>query len=115
MSGLTFHHRQLTAHIVFDAPKFFTVVAPSHHVTMAANGSQTHAVRFIQISFNPFFIYLILTAITRKRVHILSLLLKPFQIFGMVVNKDILIVQMVTTQQHPDRRGKRQAAIASVR
>ena len=74
---------------------------------MTANRGQTLTVRFVQVLFYPLFIHLIGTAVFGQRVHITGLLLKAFQVFHMVVNKDILVIDMVTGKQYAHRRSER--------
>ena len=49
-----------------------------------------------------------------KGVHIASHLFKLFQVLRMVVNEDVLVIDMVTGEQHPNRGSKRKPAIAPV-
>ena len=62
---------------------------------------------FVQIFLNPRLVNLISTAVFGKRVHIASHLFKLFQVLRMVVNEDILVIDMVTGEQHAHRRSKR--------
>ena len=69
---------------------------------------------FVQIFLYPSLVYLIGTAVFGKGVHIASHLFKLFQVLRMVVNEDILVINMVTGEQHTHRGSKRQTAIAPV-
>ena len=69
---------------------------------------------FIQIFLYPRLVYLIGTAVFGKGVHIASHLFKLFQVLRMVVNEDILVIDMVTGEQHAHRGSERQTAVAPV-
>ena len=69
---------------------------------------------FIQIFLNPRLVNLIGTAVFGKGVHITSHLFKLFQVLRVVVNEDVLVIDMVTGEQHAHWRSKRQSAIAPV-
>ena len=68
----------------------------------------------IKIFLYPLAVYLIGAAVTRQRVHITGCLLELTQVFGGVVNEQILVHDVVAGQQYPYRCGERQAAVAAV-
>ena len=114
VAGLALHLCQLTSYLVPNPFQFLTVITPRHHVAMAAYRSQPETMRLVQILVDPLLVDLVGTAVPRKRVHILRHLLEFLQIGGTVVDKHILVINMVARQQQPDGSRKGQTAVAPV-
>ena len=70
--------------------------------------------RFVQVLVYPLLVHLVGTGVTGERLHIPCGLLKGFQVLGVVVYEDELVIDVVTGQQHAHRGGKTQPAIASI-
>ena len=61
---------------------------------------------FVQVFFYPLLIHLIGTGVAGKRVHIPCGLLEVFQAFGVVVQKNKLVVHVIAGEQHANGCGK---------
>ena len=66
---------------------------------MTADGGKSEAVRLVQILVNPLFVDLVAPAVTGERMHIPCALLEALQVFRTVINKHILVVDMVAREQ----------------
>ena len=106
VAWLAFHQGKLASHIVAYAFEFLPVIAPSHDVAVAAHGNKPLAVRFVQVLVYPFLVYLVGTGVAGKRLHVPGGLLERFQVFGMVVYEDVLVIDVVARQQHAHRGGE---------
>ena len=81
---------------------------------MTADGGKPEAVRLVQILVNPLLVDLIGATITGERMHIPCALLEALQVFRTVINKHILVVDMVAREQQPYGSGKGKATVAAV-
>lgn len=75
--------------------QFVRIVTPRHHVEVGPDGSQPETVRLIQILVDPLLVDLVSARVAGKRLHIAGLFLKLPQVLGAVVQKQILVVDMV--------------------
>ena len=114
VSWLALHQCELAAHIVTDTAEFLLVLAPRQDVAMAADRGKPETVRLVQVFVNPLLVDLIGATITGERMHIPCALLEALQVLGTVINKHILVVDMVARQQQPYGSGKGKAAVAAV-
>ena len=111
---LALHQGELAAHLVLDAFQLLPVVAPCHHVAVAAHRSQPFRVGFVQVFFDPSLVDLVGAGVAGERVHVPGGLLEAFQVLPVVVDEDVLVVAVVAVQQHAHRGGERQPAVAPV-
>ena len=81
---------------------------------MCTDGGQPLAVRLVQVLLDPFPVDLVGTAVTGKRVHVPCGLLELSEVLRRIVDEEVLVHHMVAGKQDAYRRGKRQAAVASV-
>ena len=70
--------------------------------------------RFVQVLVYPLLVHLVGTGVAGERLHVPGGLLEVFQVLGVVVYEDVLVIDVVTRQQYPDRGGETQPAIASI-
>ena len=111
---LALHQCELATHVVTDTAEFLLILAPRQDVAMTADGGKPEAVRLVQILVNPLFVDLVAPAVTGERMHIPCALLEALQVFRTVINKHILVVDMVAREQQPYGSGKGKAAVAAV-
>ena len=114
VSRLALHQGNLAAHLVLDAFQLLPVVAPCHHVAVAAHRGQPFRVRLVQVFLDPSLVDLVGAGVAGERVHVPGGLLEAFQVLPVVVDEDVLVVAMVAVQQHAHRGGERQAAVRAV-
>lgn len=112
--GLGPHQGKLAAHIILDTLQLLTVVAPCKDIAVRTDGSESLAVRLIQILLNPFTVDLVGTAVTGQRVHVACGLLELPQVLRRIVYEEILVHNIAAREQYPYRCNKRQAAVAAV-
>ena len=115
MAGLGLHQGNLAAHIILDTLQLLPVVAPCKDIAVRTDGSESLAVRLVQILLNPFTVDLVGTAVTGQRVHVAGGLLELSQVLRRIIYEEILVHDMVAREQYPYRRSKGEAAIAAVR
>lgn len=115
VAGLALHQGELAAHVVLDALELLPLVAPGKDVAVRTHGSESLAVRLVQVFVYPFLVDLVGTAVAGKRVHVPGGLLEPFQRVGGIVDEDILVHDVVAREQDAYRCGKGEAAVAAVR
>ena len=115
VTGLGLHQGNLAAHIILDTLQFLAVIAPCKDIAVRTDGSESLAVRLVQVLLNPFTVDLVGTAVTGQRVHVAGGLLELSQVFRRIVYEEILVHDMVAREQYPYRRGKGEAAVAAVR
>ena len=99
VSWLTLHQCELAAHVVADTAEFLLVLAPRQDVAMTADGGKPEAVCLVQVFVNPLLVDLIGATITGERMHIPCALLEALQVLGTIINKHILVVDMVAREQ----------------
>ena len=114
VAWLALHQGKLASHIVAYALDFLPVIAPCHDVAVAAHRDKPLAVRFVQVFVYPFLVHLVGTGVAGERLHVPGGLLEVFQVLGVVVYEDVLVIDMVARQQHAHRSGETQPAIAPV-
>lgn len=115
MAGLGLHQGNLAAHIILDTLQLLPVVAPCKDIAVRTDGSESLAVRLVQVLLNPFTVDLVGAAVTGQRVHVAGGLLEFPQVLRRIVYEEILVHDMVAREQYPYRCGKGQAAVAAVR
>ena len=98
MARLALHWSQSATHIVFNAPKLLWVVRPRHHIKVRSDRGKSVRVCLIEVLLYPLFIDLVATAVSWKRVHIACWFLKLSEVLIGIVQKQVLVVNMVTTQ-----------------
>ena len=86
--------------------EFVPVVTPCHDVAVAAHRDKPLAVGFVQVLVYPLLVHLVGTGVAGERLHIPGGLLEVFQVLGVVVYENILVIDVVTRQQHAHRGGK---------
>ncbi|MNI88735.1 hypothetical protein D3C73_1460620 [compost metagenome] len=59
--------------------------------------------RFIEIFLDPFPIYLIASAILCQRMHVPRGFLKFSEVIVRIIQKDVLVVDMITVEQQTNR------------
>ena len=111
---LALHQGELAAHLVLDAPEFLPLVAPCHHVAVAAHRGQPFRVRLVQVFLDPSLVDLVGAGVAGERVHVPGGLLEAFQVLPVVVDEDVLVVAVVAVQQQAHRGGERQPAVRAV-
>ena len=70
--------------------------------------------RLVQVFLNPFTVDLVGAAVTGKRVHVPRGLLELAQALRRIVDEEVLVHDMVAREQDTNRRGEREAAVATV-
>ena len=114
MAGRTLHRGELAARVVLDAFQLVGILSPRYHIEMRTDGGQTERVRLVQILVYPLLVDGVASGVPLKRLHVAGGLLKAFQVFVVVVDEDILVIQVVTRQEQTERAGEREAAVAPV-
>ena len=112
--GHTPHCRQLAADIILDASQFLGIIAPRHHITVATHGCKSIRVSLVKIAVNPVLVDSVAAAVLREAVHVPGRFLETVKILVVVVDKHILVIDVVARQQQSHGRGERKAAVASI-
>ena len=93
------HKRQLRPDIVTDLLQFLAPFAPCHDIEMGAYRGQREGVRLIEVIVDPFLVDLVRTTILRERLHVTSRTFELPEVLVAVIQKQILIVDVVAREQ----------------
>ena len=111
---MAFHKSKCRAHVILDLAKFFLIAAPCQYVEVSTDGGQSLRMGNIEILLYPLLVDLVATAVACQRVHVPCLFFEAFQVGVAVLDKEVLVIDMVTRQHQPYGRGKGKTAVTSV-
>ena len=110
----TLHRGELRSHLVTNTLELLPVIAPRKDVAVRPYGFQSEAVGLIEVTLDPFAVDLVGPGVAGEREHVAGLLLKTLQVLRRIVDKEVLIYNVVTGKQHADWRCEREAAVRTV-
>ena len=111
MSRHTLHTGQLASDVILGVLQFLGVVAPCNDVVVGTDTDKSLGVRFVQVHVYPLLVDGIASAVAAQRLHVSGRLLKPLQVVIAVVDKHILVIDVVAGQQQSHGTGERHAAV----
>ena len=82
---------------------------------MAAHGAVPFGVGFVQVEVDPLLIHGVGTRVPRQRVHVAGSRFEAFERLGVVVQKNVLVVDVRMSEQQPRRCSEREAAVGAIR
>ena len=110
----TFHERQGRSDVVLDLAQLLCVVAPREDVKVCTDRSQPLRPREVKVFLNPRLVNLIAPGITRQRVHVTRLFLETVQVILTVLDKEVLVEEVIAREHESDGRGEGESAVTAV-